>query len=93
MNKKKKKFYALEKDLKSFGRRLAHPFEQKSEKNDEVLTPPTTPSRKLFGNTYLFDQKSEKIIKQQQQHYHRLLLSQPLLIHHELNLLYLKQNQ
>ena len=65
----------------SFGRRVAHPFEQKSEKNDEVLEPPTTPSPKLFGNTYLFDQKSEKIMKQQQQHYHRLLLSQPLLIH------------
>ena len=41
-------------------KRVAHPFEQKPEKNNEVLTLPTTPLPKLFANTYLFEQKSEK---------------------------------
>ena len=76
----------------SYEKRVAHPFEQKPEKNNEVLTPTTTPSPKIFGNTYPFEQKSEKILKQRQ-HYHRLLLSQPQLIYHKLNLLYQKQNQ
>ena len=31
----------------------------KSKKNNELLTLPTTPSPKLFGNTHLFEQKSE----------------------------------
>ena len=44
----------------SYEKRVAHPFEQKPQKNNEVLTPPITPSPKLFGNTYLFQQKSEK---------------------------------
>ena len=44
----------------SYEKRVAHPFEQKPEKNNEVLTPPATPSSKLFGNTYPFEQKSEK---------------------------------
>ena len=44
----------------SYKKRVAHPLEQKPEKNNEVLTPPTTPLPKLFGNTYLFEQKSEK---------------------------------
>ena len=44
----------------SYEKIVTHPFNQKSEKNDEELTLPTTPSPKLFGNTYLFEQKSEK---------------------------------
>ena len=44
----------------SYEKRVAHPFEQKPEKNNEVLTLPTTPLPKLFGNTYPFEQKSEK---------------------------------
>ena len=90
--KEKEKILCAGKRPESYEKRVAHPFEQKPEKNNEVLTPTTTPSSKIFGNTYPFEQKSEKIMKQQQ-HYHRLLLSQPLLIYHKLNLLYLKQNQ
>ena len=67
-------------------------LEAKTRKKNKGLTPPTTTSPKCFGNTYLFEQKSEKIMKQQE-HYHCLLLSKPLFIHHKLNLLYLKQNQ
>ena len=73
-------------------KRVAHPFEEKTEKNNEVLTLPTTPLPKRFGNTYPLNKIQEKIMKQQK-HYHHLLLSQPLLIHHKVNLLYLKQNQ
>ena len=41
-------------------KKIAHPIEQKPEKNNEVLTLPATPSSNLFGNTYPFEQKSEK---------------------------------
>ena len=54
MNKKRKKFYALEKLRKKSRSSLW------GEKDNEVLTTPTTPSPKLFGNTYPFEQKSEK---------------------------------
>ena len=48
----------LWKKPESYEKRVAHPSEQKPQKNNEVLTPPITPSPKLFGNTYLFQQKS-----------------------------------
>ena len=60
MNKKKKKFYALEKGLKATKKQLLISLSKKPEKNNEVLTLPTTPLPKLFGNTYPFEQKSEK---------------------------------
>ena len=41
-------------------KRVAHPFEEKTEKNNEVLTLPTTPLPKRFGNTYPFEQNSGK---------------------------------
>ena len=44
----------------SYEKRVAHPIEQKPEKNNEVLTLPATPSSNLFGNSYPFEQKSEK---------------------------------
>ena len=44
----------------SYKKRIAPPFEQKPEKNNEVVTLPTTPSPKRFGNIYPFEQKSEK---------------------------------
>ena len=44
----------------TYKKRIVNSFEQKPEKNIEVVTLPTTPSPKLFGNTYTFEQKSEK---------------------------------
>ena len=60
MNKKKKKFFVLEKGLKATKKQLLIPLSKKPEKNNEVLTPATTPLPKFFGNTYPFEQKSEK---------------------------------
>ena len=44
----------------SYEKRVVDPFKQKLEKNNVVLTLPTTPSPKLFGNTYPFEQKPER---------------------------------
>ena len=59
MNKKRINFMRWKKVWK-LQKKVTHPFEQKPEKNNEVLALPTTPSPKRFGNTYPFDQKSEK---------------------------------
>ena len=59
-NKQKEEILCAGKRPESYKKRVAHPFEQKPEKNNEVLTLPTTPLPKLFGNTYPFEQKSEK---------------------------------
>ena len=55
----KKNFYTLEKGLKASKKESLIPL-SKNQKKNEVLTPPTTPLSKRFGNTYPFEQKSEK---------------------------------
>ena len=47
----KKEILSLEKGLKATKKELLIPLSIKPEKNNEVLTPPTTPSPKLCGNT------------------------------------------
>ena len=59
MNKKKKKFYALEKGLKATKKESFISLSKNQKKNNEVLTLPTTPSPTLFGNTCPFEQKTE----------------------------------
>ena len=59
-NKQKEEILCAGKRPESYEKRVAHPFEQKPEKNNEVLTPPTPPLPKRFGNTYPFEQKSDK---------------------------------
>ena len=56
----KEEILCARKRAESYEKSVAYPFEQKPEKNNQVLAPPTTPSPKLYGNTYSFEQKSEK---------------------------------